>query len=199
MLVLLRLCSFNMIFYVFDCWVSKGFSTVYLKKKKKRIFWSERFNSEMLQKLQTGVGGCRSLSSVLNSIHYLTLMDCASCLDPVYKHQKRTAACVIHAAHWLIMSLNKHAKQRAAGLRGKMIFHWQLAQTLTSVDRGLRDVLAPLIHSIQSKRSAALSRPVCIDWIPAVQQARCLDLQLKEEYYIWFSCEIIPPVFCKAL
>ena len=88
-------------------------------------------------------------------------MDCASCPAPVYKHQKRTAACVIHAAHWLIMSLNKHVKQRATGLWGKMIFHWQPTQILTSVDGGLRDVLAPLIDQ-QSKKSAALSRPVCI-------------------------------------
>lgn len=173
----------------------KGFNS--LCKKYISLCWSERFNSEMMQKPQR----CGKKPSVLNwsqSVYYLTLKDCASCPGRVYKHQKRTAACVIHAGHWFAVSLNKHAKQRAVGLRGKMIFHWQLAQISASVDEGLRDVLAPLIHQ-QSKRSAALSRPVCIVWIPAVQQARCLHLKLKEKFYVWFRCEIIPPVFCKAL
>lgn len=75
--------------------------------------------------------------------HYPPLTDCVSCPGRVYEHQKRTEACVIHPVHRLIMSLNKHVGQRAAGLRGKTIGHWPLSEIPTSVDEGLRDVLAP--------------------------------------------------------
>lgn len=154
-----------------------GFNSLW--KKIISLFWSD-----LIQRCCKNLNGGGKKPSVLiwsQSVYYLTLTDCASCPGRVYKHQKRTAACVIHAGHWFAMSLNKHAKQRAVGLRGKMIFHWQLAQISASVDGRLRDVLAPLIHQ-QSKRSAALSRPVCIVWIPAVQHARCLHLQLKEKF-----------------
>lgn len=100
----------------------------------------------MLQNPQiVGMGAAGWGVCVLNKQqwgYYLTLTGCVSCPGWVYEHQKITAACVIHPVHWL-MSLNKHVKQRSAGLRGKMIFHWQLSQIPTSEEAGLRDVLAP--------------------------------------------------------
>lgn len=92
--------------------------------------------------------------------HYLPLTDCVSCPGPVYEHQKRTEACVIHPVHRLLMSLNKHVRQRAAGLRGKMIGHWPPSQIPTSVDEGLRDVLAPFdsptVQKVSCSRQARL-------------------------------------------
>lgn len=123
----LLLLPFKMILSEFDCFIEekKQFVT-----KTKGAFQSEWFTSEML-------------SSTSDWCRYLPLTDCVSCPRRVYEHQKRTEACVIHPVHRLIMSLNKHVRQHAAGLRGKTIGHWPLSQIPTSVDEGLRDVLAP--------------------------------------------------------
>lgn len=130
------------------CWLSSFhplrwsfLSLIASLKKKKAVVFTKTMCSNLNALLQWCCP--QQADNKRQWCHYLPLTDCVSCPGRVYERQKRTEACAIHPVHRLIMSLNKHVRQRAAGLRGKTIGHWPRPQIPTSVDEGLRDVLAP--------------------------------------------------------
>lgn len=139
----LLLSPFKMILSEFDCFIEKKKKKVCNKNKPCVPIWMVYFRDAVLNK-QTRDSGA-----------IIYRWQTVSCPGRVYKHQKRTEACVIHPVHRLIMSLIKHVRQRATGLRGNTIGHWPLSQIPTCVDEGLRDVLSPFDSATVQKVSCS--------------------------------------------